>query len=76
MIVVVQSPTYVRLCDAMDCSTPGLPVSHHLPSLPKFMFIALVLPSSHLILCRPTLLLPSVFPSIRIFSNESAVGIR
>ena len=41
-------------------------------SLPKFMSIASVMPSSHLILWRPLLLLPSVFPSIRDFSNESA----
>ena len=45
-------------------------------SLPKLMFIELVMPSNHLILCRPLLLLPSVFPSIRIFSNESALHIR
>ena len=45
-------------------------------SLPKSMPIASVMPSSHLILCLPTLLLPSVFPSIRVFSNESALRIR
>ena len=45
-------------------------------SLPKPMSIELVMPSNHLILCRPLLLLPSVFPSIRVFSNESAVRIR
>ena len=45
-------------------------------SLPKFMSIELVMPSNHLILCRPLLLLPSVFPSIRVFSNESALHIR
>ena len=44
-------------------------------SFPRFMFIELVKPSNYLILCHP-LLLPSVFPSIRIFSNESAVHIR
>ena len=42
----------------------------------KFMSIELVMPSSYLILCRPLLLLPSVFPSIRVFSNESALHIR
>ena len=41
-------------------------------SLPKFMFIASVMPSKHLILCRPLLLLPSIFPSLRVFSNELA----
>ena len=45
-------------------------------SLPKLMSIELVMPSNHLILCRPLLLLPSIFPSIRGFSNESALCIR
>ena len=45
-------------------------------SLPKLMSIELVMPSSHLILCCPLLLLPSVFPNIRVFSNESALHIR
>ena len=45
-------------------------------SAPKHMSIELVMPSNHLILCRPLLLLPSIFPSIRIFSNESALCIR
>ena len=44
-------------------------------SSPKFMFIELVMPSNHLIFCCPLLLLPSIFPSIRVFSNESAVHI-
>ena len=45
-------------------------------SLPKPMSIKSVMPSNHLILCRPLLLLPSIFPSIRVFSNESALHIR
>ena len=45
-------------------------------SLPKLMSIESVMPSSHLILCRPLLLLPSIFPSIRVFSNELALRIR
>ena len=45
-------------------------------SLLKFLSIALVMPSKHLILCHPLLLLPSIFPSIRVFSNESSVHIR
>ena len=45
-------------------------------SPPKPMSIELVMPSNHLILCRPLLLLPSIFPSIRVFSNESALRIR
>ena len=56
------------LQDPMDCSTPGFPV--HLLSLLKLMSIDLMMPSNHLILCHP-LLLPSVFHSITIFSNES-----
>ena len=45
-------------------------------SLSKLTSIELVMPSSHLILCRPLLILPSIFPSIRVFSNESALHIR
>ena len=58
----------------MDCSTPGLPVPHNLWNLPKFMFMALVMPSSHLILWRPLLLLPSIFPRIRTFSMSRLVA--
>ena len=66
----------LTLCDPMDCSTPGLPVHHQLRSLLKLMFIESVMPSNHLILCCPVLLLPSIFPSIRVFSNESVLHIR
>ena len=45
-------------------------------SLPKLMCIELVMPSNHFILCRPFLLLPSIFPSFRVFSNESVLRIR
>ena len=45
-------------------------------SILTLMSIKLVMPSSHLILCRPVLLLPSIFPSIRVFSNESVLHIR
>ena len=45
-------------------------------SLPKSMSIELVMPSSHLIFCRPLLLLPWILPSIRVFSNESTLGMR
>ena len=45
-------------------------------SLPKLMSTESVMPSNHLILCRPLLLLPSIFPNIRVFSNESALRIR
>ena len=63
----------------MDCGTPGFPVRHQLPELGhelKLTSTESVMPSNHLILCRPLLLLPSIFPSIKVFSNESALHIR
>ena len=63
------------LCEPMDCSTPGFPVHHQLRSLLKLMSIKSVIPSNHFILCRPLLLPPSTFPSIRVFSNESVLRI-
>ena len=60
------------LCDPKNCNTPGLPVLTISQSLLKPMSIESVMPSNHLILCCPLLLLPSIFPSIRVFSNESA----
>ena len=64
------------LCDPMDCSTPSFPVLHHLPeSLLRLLSIELMMPSNNLILCHP-LLLPSIFPSVRVFSNESVLCIR
>ena len=59
------------LCDPMNCSTPGLPVHHQLPEFTQTTSIESVMPSSHLILCRPLLLLPPIPPSIRVFSNPS-----
>ena len=64
----------LTLCNPMDCSIPGLPVHHQLQSLLKLMSMESVMPPNHLILCCP-LLLPSIFPSIRVFSNESALRI-
>ena len=64
------------LCNPMDCSMPGFPVHHHSLSLLKLMSIESVMPSNHLILCLPILLLPSIFPSIRGFSNESVLRMR
>ena len=64
------------LCDPIDCSLPGFPVHHQFPELLKFMSIELVMPSNHLILCRHLLLLPSILPSIRVFSNELVLHIR
>ena len=60
----------------MNCSTPGHLVHHQLRSSPKLMSIESVIASNHLILCCSFLLLPSVFPSIKVFSNESALHIR
>ena len=54
----------------MNCSTPGFPVHHQLWSLIKLMPIESAMPFNHLILCHPLLLLPSIFPSIKVFSNE------
>ena len=59
----------------MDCSTPGFPILHYSWSLLKLMSIDLMMPSNHLILCLPLLLLPSVFPSIKVFAIESALWI-
>ena len=66
----------LTLCDPMNCSTPGLPVHHPLPEFTKIMSTELVMPSSHLILCRRLLLLPPITPSIRVFSNKSTLCIR
>ena len=64
------------LCDPMDCSMPGFPVITSSRSLLKFLSIKLVMPSNHLILYCSLLLPPLVFPSIRVFSNESVFRIR
>ena len=63
------------LCDPMDCSTPGHRPSPTL-SLLKLVSIELVMLTNHLIICHPLLLPPSIFPSIRVFSKESALHIR
>ena len=66
----------LTLCDPMNCSTPGLPVYHQLPEFIQLMSIESVMPSSHLILCHPLLLLPPIPPSIRVFSKESTLRVR
>ena len=60
----------------MNRSTPGLPVHHQLLKSHKPMSIESEMPSNHLILCHPILLLPSIFHSIRVFSNEPALRMR
>ena len=72
----VQSLNCVRLCDPMNRSTPGLPIHHQLLEFTQLMSTESVMPSNHLILCHPLLLLPSIFPIIRVFWNESALRIR
>ena len=73
---VVQSLSCVGLWDSMEYSTPGSSVLHYLPEFAEVHSTESVMLSNHLILCLPLLLLPSIFPSIRIFSNESALCIR
>ena len=63
------------LCNPMNHSTPGLPVHHQLLEFTQTS-IEWVMPSSHLILCCPLLLLPPIPPSIRVFSNESTLRMR
>ena len=64
------------LCDLMNHSTPGLPVYHQLPEFTQTHVHQSVMPSSHLILCHPLLLLPPIPPSTKVFSNESTVRMR
>ena len=65
----------LTLCNSMDCRMPSLSIPNSW-SLLKLMSIESVMPSSHLILCHPLLLLPLIFLSIRVFSNESVLHIR
>ena len=60
----------------MDYSTPGLPIHNHLQSLLKPLSIKSVMPSNHLVLCHPLLLLSLIFPGLRVFSNEPPLFIR
>ena len=66
----------LTLCDPMECSLPGFPVFPISQNLLKLMSIQSVMPSNHLVLCHPLLLLPLICPSIRVLSSESALGIR
>ena len=66
----------LTLCHAVNCSVPGFPVLHCLPEFAQTYVIELVMSSNHLILCHPLLLLPSIFPSDRVLSNELALHIR
>ena len=77
-VAQVQFSSFTQSCPTLCCpmnhSTPGLPVHHQLPEFTQTH--ESVMPSNHLILCHPLLLLPSIFPSIRVFSNDSVLRIR
>ena len=60
----------------MNCNTPGLPFLHYLPSFLKLLSVESMMPSRHLILSHPFLPLPSIPPSIGVFSNESTLCMR
>ena len=64
---------YLTLCYPMECSTPGFLVLYYLPEFAKTHVYESMIPSTHLILCCPLLFLPSIFPTIRVFSNDSAL---
>ena len=66
----------LNLYNPVDCSMPGLPVLDHLLELAQTHHHRVVMPSNHFVLRHPLLLLPLIFPSIRVFSNESALCIR
>ena len=79
--VVIQSLNHVQLSSSMGCGMPGFPVHHH-PELAQTHVhwvgdaIHPLSSANHLVLCHPLLLLPSIFPSIRVFSKETALHIR
>ena len=72
----VQFSSVAQSCLTLCDRTPGLPVHHQLPEFTQTTSIESVMASSHLILCRPLLLLPPIPPSIRVFSNESTLHMR
>ena len=77
VVAVVQLPCQVQLFAPHELQHPQASLSFPISwSLPRLTSIELVMPSNHLILCQPLHLLPSIFPSIRVFSNESALCIR
>ena len=79
-VIYKEFSSVIQLCptlyDPMDCSTPGFPVHHQLPEMFKLVSIKSVMPSNHLTFCHPLLLPPSIFPSIRVLSNQSVLSIR
>ena len=76
LIVQFSHSVMMTLCDPMTAARQASLSITNSQSLLKLMSIEAVMPSNHLILCHPLLLLPSIFPSIRVFSNESVLHIR
>ena len=76
MLLLLFSHSVVSDCNPMDCSMPGFPVHHQLLELAQTHVHQVGDAINHLNLCPPLLLLPSTFPSIRVFSNESVLHIR
>ena len=70
------SQSCLTLCHPVEGSMPGFPVHHQFPELTQTQSIESVIPFNYLILCHLLLLLPSIFPSIKVFSNESVLRIR
>ena len=75
MVCCLVTKSCPTLCDPMDCIMPGFPVRHQPLEFTQTHAHESVMPSNYLILSCPLLLLPSVFPSIRVFSNESVLCI-
>ena len=73
--ILFVAKSFLTLCDPMNCSMPGFPVLHYLPEFVQMPIESLML-SNYLILCCPLLLLPSIFPSIRVISSKSVLCIR
>ena len=77
LLLMLFSHSILSLCDPWTAvDQASLPVLHHLPELLKLISTESVMPSNHLVLCHPRLLLPSIFLSIRVFSNKLALRIR
>ena len=74
--VCLVAQSCLTLCNPWSAARQASLSINNPRSLPKLITIELVMPSNHLILCRPRLLLPSIFPSIRVFSNNSTLHIR
>ena len=75
-LLLISDQSGLTLCDPTDCSTPGLPVLHHLTEFAQTHALSWWYHPTNLILCRPLFLPPSIIPSIRDFSSESVLRIR